>query len=96
VFAATAAGASVMTSAGLAEDERNRIIHQAFAESGAVQCGFCTPGMVMATFWLLSRNPDPSPDEIADGLVGNLCRCTGYTAILEAVRLASVRMRANG
>lgn len=95
VFAATARDRRVTTSAGLAADGRPHVIHQCFAETGAVQCGFCTPGMVMATYWLLSRNPDPPDEEIRRALVGNLCRCTGYVKIIEAVKLAAQRMQGN-
>ena len=63
----------------------------AFVEAGAVQCGFCTPGLVMATADLLARTPDPSEDEIREALSGNLCRCTGYQKIFDAVRLAAAR-----
>jgi aerobic-type carbon monoxide dehydrogenase small subunit (CoxS/CutS family) len=93
VFAATARGRTVVTSTGLGERGAPHVIHQSFADSGAVQCGFCTPGMVMATHWLLRKNPDPSEDEIRAALVGNLCRCTGYVKIVEAVKLAAKRMR---
>jgi carbon-monoxide dehydrogenase small subunit len=66
-------------------------VQEAFAETGAVQCGFCTPGFVVAAADLLGRNPDPSDDEIREALSGNLCRCTGYQKILDAVRLAAAR-----
>jgi len=64
-------------------------VQEAFAETGAVQCGFCTPGFVVATADLLARNPRPSDDEIREALSGNLCRCTGYAKIFDAVRLAA-------
>ena len=67
-------------------------LQEAFAETGAVQCGFCTPGFVVAAAELLRRNPDPSDDEIREALSGNLCRCTGYQKIFEAVRLAAERV----
>ena len=66
-------------------------LQEAFAETGAVQCGFCTPGFVVAAAELLRRNPDPSDDEIREALSGNLCRCTGYQKILDAVHLAALR-----
>ena len=66
-------------------------VQEAFAETGAVQCGFCTPGFVVATAELLRRVPDPAEDEIREALSGNLCRCTGYQKILEAVQLAARR-----
>ena len=96
VYAATAAERSITTSVGLAESAKSAPILSAFAETGAVQCGYCTPGMVMATHWLLSHNDTPTDAEIADGLMGNLCRCTGYVKIIDAVRLAAERMRDNG
>lgn len=92
VFAATTLGKRVTTSTGLTESGPH-VIHESFADTGAVQCGFCTPGMVMATHSLLASNPDPSEDDIREGLVGNLCRCTGYVKIFDAVKLASKRMR---
>jgi carbon-monoxide dehydrogenase small subunit len=68
-------------------------IQQAFVDSGAIQCGFCTPGMIMSAKALLDRNPDPDEDAIRDALLGNLCRCTGYVQIVEAVRKAAVMLR---
>ena len=65
-------------------------MQEAFLEAGAVQCGFCTPGLIVATHDLLARNPSPSDEEIREALAGNLCRCTGYEKILDAVRLAAV------
>lgn len=96
VYAATVDGRAVTTTVGLAASPESAPIFAAFAESGAVQCGFCTPGMVMATHWLLSQNATPTDAEIADGLMGNLCRCTGYVKIIDAVRIAAMRMRDNG
>jgi carbon-monoxide dehydrogenase small subunit len=89
VLAAQADGHAVVTVEGLAEDGRLHPVQEAFAETGAVQCGFCTPGLVVATADLLERNPDPSDDEIREALSGNLCRCTGYAKIFDAVRLAA-------
>ena len=68
-------------------------IQQAYLDAGAVQCGFCTPGLIVATLDLLKQNSDPSDSEIREALAGNLCRCTGYSKILDAVRLAAVRSR---
>lgn len=65
------------------------VIKKAYVEEGAVQCGFCTPGMVLSTYVLLKENPEPTQDEVRDGLSGNLCRCTGYTAIIRAVLRAA-------
>ena len=92
VLAAQAEGREVVTVEGLAEGEELHAVQQAFVKAGAVQCGFCTPGLVVASHDLLARNPTPSDDEIREALAGNLCRCTGYEKILDAVRLASERM----
>jgi carbon-monoxide dehydrogenase small subunit len=93
VLAGQAEGCDVATVEGLAPGENElHPIQQAFLEAGAVQCGFCTPGFIIATHDLLTRNPDPSDLEIREGLAGNLCRCTGYTKIFDAVRLAADRM----
>jgi carbon-monoxide dehydrogenase small subunit len=90
VLAAQADGHEVVTVEGLAvEDGKLHPVQQAFVEAGAVQCGFCTPGLVVATADLLRRSPDPSDDEIREALSGNLCRCTGYAKIFDAVRLAA-------
>jgi carbon-monoxide dehydrogenase small subunit len=89
VLAAQADGHEVVTVEGLAEGERLHRVQEAFAAAGAVQCGFCTPGLVVATADLLARRPDPSEDEIREALSGNLCRCTGYQKIFDAVRLAA-------
>jgi carbon-monoxide dehydrogenase small subunit len=91
VLAAQADGHEVETVEGLAEDGRLHPVQEAFAETGAVQCGFCTPGLVVATAALLGANPDPSEDEIREALSGNLCRCTGYAKIFDAVKLAASR-----
>ncbi|MGH2450982.1 MAG: (2Fe-2S)-binding protein, partial [Candidatus Limnocylindria bacterium] len=89
VLAAQADGHDVETVEGLAEDGRLHRVQEAFVETGAVQCGFCTPGLVVATAALLDANPEPSDDEIREALSGNLCRCTGYAKIFDAVRLAA-------
>jgi carbon-monoxide dehydrogenase small subunit len=89
VLAAQADGHEVVTVEGLAQDGALHPVQEAFAEAGAVQCGFCTPGLVVAATDLLRRNPDPTEDEIREALSGNLCRCTGYQKILEAVQIAS-------
>jgi carbon-monoxide dehydrogenase small subunit len=75
----------------LGEDGGLDRVQEAFVEAGAVQCGFCTPGLVVASYDLLRRSPDPSDDEIREALSGNLCRCTGYQKIFDAVRLAVQR-----
>jgi carbon-monoxide dehydrogenase small subunit len=89
VLAAQADGREVATVEGLAEGGRLHAIQDAFVQAGAVQCGFCTPGLVVAAADLLARTPDPSEDEIREALSGNLCRCTGYAKIFDAVRMAA-------
>jgi carbon-monoxide dehydrogenase small subunit len=89
VLAAQADGHELLTVEGLAEDGRLHRVQEAFAETGAVQCGFCTPGLIVATADLLARNGDPSDDQIREALSGNLCRCTGYAKIFDAVRAAA-------
>jgi aerobic carbon-monoxide dehydrogenase small subunit len=89
VLAAQASGHEVVTVEGLAENGDLHRVQQAFVDTGAVQCGFCTPGLVVATAELLRRVPDPSDDEIREALSGNLCRCTGYAKIFHAVRAAA-------
>jgi carbon-monoxide dehydrogenase small subunit len=91
VLAAQADGHEVTTVEGLAEGEDLHAVQQAFVDAGAVQCGFCTPGLVVATAELLRRNASPSDDEVREALSGNLCRCTGYQKIFDAVRLAAGR-----
>jgi aerobic carbon-monoxide dehydrogenase small subunit len=89
VAAGQAEGREVVTVEGLADPETLHPVQQAFIETGAVQCGFCTPGLLVQTHDLLARNPQPSDPEIREALAGNLCRCTGYEKILDAVRLAA-------
>ena len=89
VLAAQAEGHELVTVEGLAEDGELHPVQAAFTETGAVQCGFCTPGFIVATADLLARTPSPSDDEIREALSGNLCRCTGYAKIFDAVRLAA-------
>jgi aerobic carbon-monoxide dehydrogenase small subunit len=91
VLAAQADGRDVVTVEGVAENGELHRVQEAFAETGAVQCGFCTPGLIVATVDLLERAPDPSDDEIREALSGNLCRCTGYAKIFDAVRVAAGR-----
>ncbi len=91
VLAAQADGHEVVTVEGLAGEAMLHPVQEAFADTGAVQCGFCTPGFVVAAADLLRRIPDPSDDEIREALSGNLCRCTGYQKILDAVRMAAGR-----
>jgi carbon-monoxide dehydrogenase small subunit len=91
VLAGQAVGCEILTVEGLAEGEALHPVQEAFVETGAVQCGFCTPGLIVTTHDLLRRKPEPSDAEIREALAGNLCRCTGYEKILDAVRLASER-----
>ena len=91
VLAAQADGHDVVTVEGLGACEELHPVQQAFVDAGAVQCGFCTPGLVVATAALLERSPDPGEDEIREALSGNLCRCTGYQGIIAAVRAAASR-----
>jgi aerobic carbon-monoxide dehydrogenase small subunit len=91
VLAAQADGHEVVTVEGLADEDKLHPVQEAFAQTGAVQCGFCTPGLVVATADLLQRKADPTDDEIREALSGNLCRCTGYQKILDAVHLAVAR-----
>ena len=89
VLAVQADGCSVTTIEGLAEDGQMHPMQQAFHEQHGLQCGYCTPGMVMAAVSLLREHPDPTEEEIRKGLEGNLCRCTGYVNIVKAVRQAA-------
>jgi len=92
VAAGQANGRRVGTVEGLATDAGLHPVQEAFLETGAVQCGFCTPGLIVAVHDLLAHNPAPSEADVREALAGNLCRCTGYEKILDAVRLASSRV----
>ncbi|MEW5891220.1 MAG: (2Fe-2S)-binding protein [Pseudomonadota bacterium] len=89
LFAVDCDGRSVTTIEGLADDPIGQKLEKAFVEAGAVQCGFCTPGMVMQSRALLAKNPNPTREEIQRGIEGNLCRCTGYVKIVDAVAAAA-------
>ena len=89
VLAAQADGHEIVTVEGLGSNGTLHPVQEAFATTGAVQCGFCTPGLIVATVDLLARVPEPSDDEIREALSGNLCRCTGYAKIFDAVRMAA-------
>jgi len=93
VLAVQADGSSVTTIEGLATDGALHPLQQAFHEQHALQCGFCTPGMILAAVDLLNANPNPTEQEIREGLEGNLCRCTGYVNIVRAVRAAATEMQ---
>jgi carbon-monoxide dehydrogenase small subunit len=93
VLAGQAAGTEVVTIEGLAGSGALHRVQQAFIDAGAVQCGFCTPGLVFAVADLLAREPEPSEDDAREALAGNVCRCTGYHKVLDAVRLAALPLR---
>ena len=92
-LAVRAEGKKIVTIEGLAQGEQLSPVQQAFVDAGAIQCGFCTPGMVITATALLQRNPSPSRAEIVQALDNNLCRCTGYIKIVEAIELAARRLR---
>ncbi len=91
--AAQANNADIVTIEGIGSEEKLHPIQEAFVEEGAVQCGFCTPGMIISSYALLKKNSNPAEDEIKEAISGNLCRCTGYTKIIQAVKKASKKMR---
>jgi carbon-monoxide dehydrogenase small subunit len=94
VLAVECEGADLVTVEGLAHDSVLDLVQQAIIDHGGVQCGFCTPGMLISSRALLNRNPDPTEDDIREALVGNLCRCTGYLRIVDAVKDAASRQQA--
>ncbi|MDD5009957.1 MAG: (2Fe-2S)-binding protein [Syntrophorhabdaceae bacterium] len=96
VLAVQANGSQVATIEGVAEDQNLHPVQQAFVDHGAIQCGFCTPGMVLSAKSLLERNPHPTELEVREAISGNLCRCTGYQKIVEAVQAASRTMKKRG
>ena len=91
--AVSANGLSIITVESLGDVQKLSVLQQAFIDAGAVQCGFCTPGMILSSKALLDRNPNPTEEDIKDALDGNLCRCTGYIQIIEAVQLAARRLQ---
>jgi len=95
-LAVTAKGKSILTIEGLADGNGLGPIQRAFEDQGAVQCGFCTPGMILTAKALLDENPEPTRDEIKTFIAGNLCRCTGYVKIVDAVEAAAAAMRKGG
>jgi len=95
VLAMEADGKQVTTIEGVAQGYKLHPIQQAFIDEGGLQCGFCTPGMVISAKALLDENPNPSEDEIRQGIAGNFCRCTGYTKIIKAIKTAAVKKGGN-
>jgi len=96
VLAVQARGAEILTVEGLAQGDKLHPIQEAFWKNHGLQCGFCTPGLLMSGLYLLQRNPDPTDEEIRRGIEGNLCRCTGYVNVVKSVRAASKSMRKGG
>jgi len=96
ILAAQADGSEIITVEGVKKGNDLHQIQKSFIEAGAVQCGFCTPGMIMATKNLLDKNPDPSSEEIKRGLSGNICRCTGYAKIFDAVKMSAKKLQSEG
>ncbi len=95
LFAPQADGREVLTVEGLAANGALHPIQEAFIKHYGFQCGYCTPGMILATYYLLAKNPDPTEEEIRKGLAGNLCMCTGYVQIVEAVKAAAQQIRSS-
>jgi len=93
IFAVQADGRELLTIEGLAKNGQLHPIQQAFWEKHGLQCGYCTPGMIMTAYWFLNRNPNPTEEEIKNAISGNLCRCTGYVKIVEAIQYAAELMR---
>jgi carbon-monoxide dehydrogenase small subunit len=94
VLATEADGREITTIEGLADGDKLHPIQQAFVDHGGLQCGFCTPGMIMSAKALLDENPHPTEEEIKQGIAGNLCRCTGYAKIIESIKAAAKNMEA--
>ena len=92
VLGADAAGAKIITVEGLAEDDRLHPVQQAFIDTGAVQCGYCTPGFIISVKALFDRSKKPTPEDIEEAVSGNICRCTGYAKIVDAIEVAAQRL----
>ncbi|BCU69515.1 glyceraldehyde dehydrogenase subunit gamma [Stygiolobus caldivivus] len=92
LLAVEADGSEILTVEGLSKDGKLHPIQEAFWDNHGLQCGYCTPGMIMEAYWLLKENPDPTEEEIREGISGNLCRCTGYQNIIKAIKDASLRL----
>ncbi len=95
VLAVQAQGAEILTVEGLAEGDKLHPIQEAFSKNHGLQCGFCTPGLLMSSLFLLQRNPNPTNDEIRRAIEGNLCRCTGYVNVVKSIRAAAQGMKAS-
>jgi carbon-monoxide dehydrogenase small subunit len=93
ILAVQVDGKELLTVEGLARDGKLHPLQEGFLEKHGLQCGFCTPGMLMTSYWLLQRNPNPTEEEIKKGISGNLCRCTGYVKIVESIQYASQKIR---
>jgi aerobic-type carbon monoxide dehydrogenase small subunit (CoxS/CutS family) len=93
VLAVQAQGAEILTVEGLARGDRLHPIQEAFSKNHGLQCGFCTPGLLMSSLFLLQRNPNPTDDEIRRAIEGNLCRCTGYVNVVKSIRAAALSMK---
>jgi len=93
ILAVQADGKELLTVEGLAKNGKLHPVQEGFLKKHGLQCGFCTPGMLMTSYWLLQKNPNPTEAEIERGISGNLCRCTGYVKIVEAIQYASQKMR---
>lgn len=96
MFAVQADGAEILTVEGLAKDEKLHPIQEAFWENHGLQCGYCTPGVLMSSYVLLKDNPQPSEEDIREGITGNICRCTGYVNIVKAIKEASKKIEGAG
>ena len=96
MFAVQADGAEILTVEGLAKDEKLHPIQEAFWENHGLQCGYCTPGVLMSSYVLLKENPQPSEEDIREGISGNICRCTGYVNIVKAIKEASKKIEGSG
>jgi aerobic carbon-monoxide dehydrogenase small subunit len=93
VLASQASGSQVLTVEGLAKDGKLHPLQEAFHECHGLQCGYCTPGLLLSSLYLLSKNPSPTEEEIRKGIDGNLCRCTGYVHIVDSIKMAAEKMR---
>jgi carbon-monoxide dehydrogenase small subunit len=93
VFAVQADGGELITIEGLSKDGKMHPIQEAFVEKFGLQCGYCTPGIIMTAYWFLNKNKDPTEEEIKQAISGNLCRCTGYTKIIEAIKYATQKLK---